>query len=105
MEDKLVKFYYDCLLPELTDPVHNKEGCKIRDPQYMIDAHEKFKAEKADNERDLKMQQAPALKKTAAPAPKKAAAPAPKKRAVPVKKKPSSSSPKKNSGASSQKTS
>jgi hypothetical protein len=43
MEGKLVKFYYDCLLPELADPLHNKTGCAIRDPQYMIDANEKQK--------------------------------------------------------------
>ncbi|KAH9631460.1 hypothetical protein HF086_004621 [Spodoptera exigua] len=35
MEPKLLKFYYDCLLPELVDPRHTRNK-PIRDPDYVI---------------------------------------------------------------------
>lgn len=87
MKDKLVKFYHDCLLPELFDPLYHTEGHSIRNPQYMLDAHEKNEEKKAE---------AKALRESAATAPKKRAAPVqkktcgvvnPKKTAAPATKK------------------
>lgn len=39
MEAKLVKFYYDCMLPELVDPRHSR-CMQIRDPPYIIKSME-----------------------------------------------------------------
>lgn len=43
MEAKLVKFYYDCILPELVDPRHSR-CMQIRDPPYIIKSMEERKA-------------------------------------------------------------
>lgn len=45
MENHLVRFYEDCLLPELVDPRHPR-SMAIRDPPYIIQAQEKKKATK-----------------------------------------------------------
>ena len=44
MKEKLIKFYYDCLLPELIDPRYPR-SLPIRNPDYIIEA-EKLRASK-----------------------------------------------------------
>jgi YqaJ-like viral recombinase domain len=46
MEPKLVKFYMDCMLPEIVDPMFGRPGAQIRDPQYIIDKLAKKSAAK-----------------------------------------------------------
>ncbi|KAI5631791.1 yqaJ-like viral recombinase domain-containing protein [Phthorimaea operculella] len=52
METKLVKFYYDCMLPELVDPRHSR-SMSIRDPPYIIKAMEERKARVQSTSKNL----------------------------------------------------
>lgn len=52
MEAKLVKFYYDCMLPELVEPRHSR-CMQIRDPPYIIKSIEERKARMQSASKDL----------------------------------------------------
>lgn len=45
MVDKLIKFYEDCVLPELLDP-RRERNMPIRDPEYIIEAKKQKLMEK-----------------------------------------------------------
>ena len=53
MEEKLVKFYHHCLLPELVDPRYPR-SMPIRDPTYIVEAQKKREAEKKSSANELK---------------------------------------------------
>lgn len=45
MEEKLSRFYMDCILPELVDP-RQRRSMLIRDPSYILQAQERLKSKK-----------------------------------------------------------
>lgn len=52
MEPHLIKFYMNCMLPELVDPRFNR-NMVIRDPEYIIEAQNKLKSKKSSHSNQL----------------------------------------------------
>lgn len=60
MKNKLIKFYTDCMLPELVDPRHTR-SMTIRDPSYIVSAiqgRKRKKEEEMENKTNQKKRRA-----------------------------------------------
>uniref|UniRef100_A0A1B6L6J1 Uncharacterized protein n=1 Tax=Graphocephala atropunctata TaxID=36148 RepID=A0A1B6L6J1_9HEMI len=49
MEDKLHRFYFNCVLPEMIDPRHSR-SMPIRNPKYVLEARKKLEESKRKKE-------------------------------------------------------